>query len=196
MTLGEKIKEARKQCGLSQEQMADTLAVSRSAVAKWETDNGMPDIDNLRALARVLNVSIDYLLDNGEDMCVSIVRENFDMSKYEKGTRRKKKDCAIRDRFPRAVIYPLLANEKMSKGERFLDNLIGFLTDAPFGVPQIISGFKNADKQYYMVEENEKQMIVVVTDEFFEIRYLATPIRTNKFEMGNLQFTKCSYTVK
>ena len=84
MTLGEKIKEARKQCGLSQEQMADTLAVSRSAVAKWETDNGMPDIDNLRALARVLNVSIDYLLDNGEDMCVSIVRENFDMSKYEK----------------------------------------------------------------------------------------------------------------
>ena len=84
MTLGEKIKEARKQCGLSQEQMADTLAISRSAVAKWETDNGMPDIDNLRALARVLNVSIDYLLDNGEDMCVSIVRENFDMSKYEK----------------------------------------------------------------------------------------------------------------
>ena len=176
--------------------MADTLAVSRSAVAKWETDNGMPDIDNLRALARVLNVSIDYLLDNGEDMCVSIVRENFDMSKYEKGTRRKKKDCAIRDRFPRAVIYPLLANEKMSKGERVLDNLIGFLTDAPFGVPQIISGFKNADKQYYMVEENEKQIIVVVTDEFFEIRHLATPIRTNKFEMGNLQFTKCSYTVK
>ena len=37
MTLGEKIKEARKQCGFSQEQLAEKLAVSRSAVAKWES---------------------------------------------------------------------------------------------------------------------------------------------------------------
>ena len=46
MTLGEKIKEARKNTGLSQEQLAEKLAVSRSAIAKWESDKGLPDIDN------------------------------------------------------------------------------------------------------------------------------------------------------
>ena len=40
MTLGEKIKEARKNTGLSQEQLAEKLAVSRSAIAKWESDKG------------------------------------------------------------------------------------------------------------------------------------------------------------
>ena len=39
MKLGEKIKEARKQCGLSQEQLAEKMTVSRSAVAKWEANN-------------------------------------------------------------------------------------------------------------------------------------------------------------
>ena len=48
MTLGEKIREARRKCGLSQEQLADKMAVSRSAIAKWETDKGLPDVDNLR----------------------------------------------------------------------------------------------------------------------------------------------------
>ncbi len=50
MTLGEKLKEARKQAGLSQEQMSQKLNVSRSAIAKWETDNGIPDVENLKAI--------------------------------------------------------------------------------------------------------------------------------------------------
>ena len=49
MTFGEKLKNARKEAGLSQEQLAEKLSVSRSAVAKWESDKGMPDIDNLKA---------------------------------------------------------------------------------------------------------------------------------------------------
>ena len=49
MTLGEKLKEARKQAGLSQEQLAEQLIISRSAIAKWESDLGIPDIENLRA---------------------------------------------------------------------------------------------------------------------------------------------------
>lgn len=48
MTLGEKIKEARKQAGLTQEQVAEKLMVSRQAVTKWETDKGIPDIENLK----------------------------------------------------------------------------------------------------------------------------------------------------
>ena len=66
MTFGEKLKNARKEAGLSQEQLAEKLSVSRSAVAKWETDNGMPDVNNLKAMASLLNTSIDYLLDEDE----------------------------------------------------------------------------------------------------------------------------------
>ena len=63
MTLGEKIREARRKCGLSQEQLAEKLSVSRSAITKWETDKGLPDVGNLKILARLLNVSVDHLLD-------------------------------------------------------------------------------------------------------------------------------------
>ena len=65
MTLGEKIKQARKESGLSQEQFAEKMNVSRSAVAKWETDKGIPDINNLKTMAQLLDISIDYLLDDG-----------------------------------------------------------------------------------------------------------------------------------
>ena len=68
MTLGERIKEARKKYGLSQEQLAEKMAVSRSAVAKWEANNGLPDVDNLKALSSVLNISIDYLLNYGKSI--------------------------------------------------------------------------------------------------------------------------------
>lgn len=64
MTLGGKIREARKRCGLSQEQLAEKLCVSRSAIAKWETDKGLPDVGNLKILSRLLNVSVDHLLDD------------------------------------------------------------------------------------------------------------------------------------
>ena len=70
MTFGEKLRNARKEAGFSQEQLAEKLSVSRSAVAKWETDNGMPDVGNLKAIATLLNVSIDYLLDEDEKMFV------------------------------------------------------------------------------------------------------------------------------
>ena len=59
MTLGEKIRYARKHCQLSQEQLAQKLCVSRSAIAKWETDKGMPDVENLKMLSRLLNISLD-----------------------------------------------------------------------------------------------------------------------------------------
>ena len=59
MTLGEKIKYARKCHGLSQEQLANKLCISRSAIAKWETDKGIPDVENLKMLSRLLHVSVN-----------------------------------------------------------------------------------------------------------------------------------------
>ncbi len=67
MTVGEKIKQLRNEKGLSQEKLAEKLNVSRSAVAKWETDGGIPEIDNLIQLAAVFDISLDELLGNTKE---------------------------------------------------------------------------------------------------------------------------------
>lgn len=196
MTLGEKIKEARKQCGLSQEQLAEKMAVSRSAVAKWEANNGLPDVENLKALAQLLNVSVDYLLDDGELIDEVVMREPYNLSDYGKGIKKKKKDRVIREKFPDAEINTLLGKLKLTKSEKVIDNLLGFFTDAPFGTPDLINSFKNMDKEFYLVEKDGKQFLVTITDEFVETRQLAKRITAEKFEIGNWKLIKCAYEVK
>jgi len=196
MTLGEKIKEARKQCGLSQEQLAEKMTVSRSAVAKWEANNGLPDVENLKALAQLLNVSVDYLLDDGEVIDEVAMREPYNLSDYGKGIKKKKKDRVIREKFPDAEIHTLLGKLKLTKSEKVIDNLLGFFTDAPFGTPELINNFKNMDKEFYLVEKDGKQFLVTITDEFVETRQLAKRITAEKFEIGNWKFTKCAYEVE
>lgn len=62
MTLGETIKYYRTQLNLSQAELADKIGVSRQAVTKWETDTGIPDINNIQILAKLFHISIDTLL--------------------------------------------------------------------------------------------------------------------------------------
>ncbi|MCI9487180.1 MAG: helix-turn-helix transcriptional regulator [Lachnospiraceae bacterium] len=82
MTLGERLKSARKSAGLTQEQLSEKLLVSRQAITKWEADRGMPDIENLKQLSRLLNISIDYLLDSGEAIDLSVMREEINLDDY------------------------------------------------------------------------------------------------------------------
>ena len=62
MILADKIIEERKKLGLSQEELAEKLSVSRQAVSKWETGKGYPDITLLEPLAVTLGVSVAELL--------------------------------------------------------------------------------------------------------------------------------------
>ena len=62
MTFAEKLRNIRKQAGMSQEQLAEKLGVSRQAVTKWETNMGLPDIENFMALSSLFNISINELL--------------------------------------------------------------------------------------------------------------------------------------
>ena len=59
--LGLYIANRRKFMGLTQEEMAEKVGVSKSAIAKWETNRGLPDRDNLKSLSEVINVSVDDL---------------------------------------------------------------------------------------------------------------------------------------
>ena len=68
MTLGEKLQLLRRSRGLSQEQLAAELDVSRQAVSKWECGDSTPDLDKLRAICTYFGVTTDYLIwENEED---------------------------------------------------------------------------------------------------------------------------------
>ena len=62
MLFPEKLKAARTKAHLTQEQLAKELHISRQAVTKWETGNGNPDLDNIKRISEILDVSIDYLV--------------------------------------------------------------------------------------------------------------------------------------
>ena len=69
MDFGEKLKALRTERGLTQEQPAARLYVSRTAVSKWETGGGSPNLDSLQAVARLFDVSVDDLL-SADDLIV------------------------------------------------------------------------------------------------------------------------------
>ena len=61
MTFGKYISHKRKEMQMTQEELATKLHVSKSAIAKWETDGGIPDRNNIKKLAEVMKVSVDEL---------------------------------------------------------------------------------------------------------------------------------------
>lgn len=62
MEFHEKLQELRKQKGLTQEALAQSLYVSRTAISKWESGRGYPNIDSLKLIAKFFSVTIDELL--------------------------------------------------------------------------------------------------------------------------------------
>ena len=71
MEFNEKLQELRKQKGLTQEELAAELYVSRAAVSKWESGRGYPGIDALRAIDRFFSVSVDEMLSSDEMLSIA-----------------------------------------------------------------------------------------------------------------------------
>ena len=71
MEFNEKIQELRKQKGLTQEELAEKLYVSRTAISKWESGRGYPNIESLKAIAKFFSVTIDELLSTDEVLTIA-----------------------------------------------------------------------------------------------------------------------------
>ncbi len=81
--LGNKLYELRRQAGLSQEEFAEKVGVSRQAVSKWERGEALPDTDNLITIARLYKTSLDELISNevGSDT------DNTEQNTFEDGSK-------------------------------------------------------------------------------------------------------------
>ena len=90
MEFNEKLQELRKQKGMTQEELASCLYVSRTAISKWESGRGYPNIDSLKAIAKFFSVTVDELLSTNE--VLSIAEEDG-----------KRKEMRVRD-----LVYGLL----------------------------------------------------------------------------------------
>ena len=71
MEFHEKLQELRKRKGLTQEELAEALYVSRTAISKWESGRGYPNIDSLKAIAKFFSVTIDALLSGEEVLTIA-----------------------------------------------------------------------------------------------------------------------------
>lgn len=200
MTFGEKLKKARQQAGYTQEELSNIMTVSRAAVAKWESDRGMPDVSNLKRIAAILDVSVDYLLDEGVPMYLNVTKKPIDLEAFRGGrklTRRRIlriKERILRETYPNAEIVRLaLRRIRNSRRETATEQLIGWVTAVLgtfplFSVVEVSKLVNSLDHQYYLVNEGDRQYFVTITDEYLTARAQAAPITARKFEIGDRTF--------
>lgn len=191
MTFGEKLKKARKEAGLTQEQLAERINVSRSAVAKWETDKGMPDIKNLKVISELVDVSVDYLLDEGEGISFNETKEPINLEDYEiTGKCRGKRDAACFAKYRDAdTIIPLIRVRKLTMKEWIVDFIVqpGILPIGDYLSTGLIG--------FYLVETSSKQYLVSVSKDFLTTRELPKKIHDHKFVIGKYRYTRAGYVL-
>ena len=66
MTFGEKLKKLRTDNELTQDELAEKIFVTRTAISKWETDKGYPSVDSLKQLSKLFHISIDELISDAD----------------------------------------------------------------------------------------------------------------------------------
>lgn len=93
MNLADKLVAQRKKKGISQEELADMLDVSRQSVSKWESTQCAPELNKLVQISEIYGVSLDYLLKDGEEekkeVCTSVEKERESVGKLD--------DAEVRD---------------------------------------------------------------------------------------------------
>jgi transcriptional regulator with XRE-family HTH domain len=196
MTIGEKIKKARIENKLTQEELATKMMVSRQAITKWESDKGIPDVSNLKLLSQLLNVSVDYLLDDGSEIDINVIRETVDLSQYGKAFIKKKlTDKLMLDKYPNAEIRTLLPVKKKDKVDKGLDFVVDFFTPL-CGFSDLRNSLKLLGTEYYLVNEENRHFFVAVNykEGYIESRHVEefkNSRQGDKFTIGDIVFTDC-----
>lgn len=182
MTLGQKLKEIRKKFGLSQEQLAEIINVSRQAITKWETDAGLPDTENLKELSRIFEISIDYLLDNNNELPLLVMKKKLDKDNYK--NKISSYEEVLKEYYPAPwKIYILTSEKKMSKLEGIFDFIIGA------GTIDVADALNDMSPYYLAIKDNIK-LLVNIKDWVLEVKELNPDINEKKFIVDKNIFRK------
>ena len=120
MEFNEKLQELRKSKGLTQEELAEKLFVSRTAISKWESGRGYPSIDSLKEIARFFSVTIDDLICSDEMISVAENEKREFADKYVSLI------CSVMDILPIMLLFiPAFGNGTASPETVSLFGLTG-----------------------------------------------------------------------
>ena len=181
MTLGQKLKEIRKRFGLSQESLAEIMNVSRQAITKWESDEGLPDVSNLQELSKVFNLTVDYLLDDDNSLPALSMKKELDKDKYEMNGKGYKQ--ILKDYYTEPwVIYELLRSENKGKLARVVSD---FIIGA--GAMETVDAL-NDTTPYYLIKKDGLKLLVNIHDYILEVIELPENTNDKKFVYGKNKF--------
>lgn len=110
MEFGEKLQELRKTKGLTQEELAASLYVSRTAVSKWESGRGYPNIDSLKEISKFFSITIDELICSEEIIIAAKDERENSLRKFAAFI------CSLLDIFIAILLFiPVFGNGALSK---------------------------------------------------------------------------------
>lgn len=182
MTLGEKLKEMRNKFGLSQEQLAEIMNVSRQAITKWEADGGIPDVSNLQELSKVFGITVDYLLKEENQLPALSMRKVLDKEKYK--NKLSSYSSILKEYYAEPYeVYNLVRRKKMTKLEWILDLFTCGIHDDLDGISDL--------SPYYLVKKDHLKFLVNIKDWVLEVIELPSNTNDKKFCYKKNQFINC-----
>lgn len=185
MTLGQKLRKIRSKFGLSQEQLAEVINVSRQAITKWENDGGLPDVSNLQEISEVFGVTVDYLLNDDSNLPALSMKKKLDRNKYKN----KVVMCSevLKEYYSEPYeIFVLSRTKKLNFIELILDTFI-----APSIGPVSTADELGDLSPYYLVKKDDLKLLVNIKNYTLEV--IELPFNTNdkKFIYKKNKFRNC-----
>lgn len=163
MTLGQKLRKIRSKFGLSQEQLAEVINVSRQAITKWENDGGLPDVSNLQEISEVFGVTVDYLLNDDSNLPALSMKKKLDRNKYKNKVVMYSE--VLKEYYPEPYeIFVLSRTKKLNFIELILDTFI-----APSIGPVSTADELGDLSPYYLVKKDDLKLLVNIKNYTLEV---------------------------
>lgn len=175
MTLGQKLRKIRSKFGLSQEQLAEVINVSRQAITKWENDGGLPDVSNLQEISEVFGVTVDYLLNDDSNLPALSMKKKLDRNKYKNKVVMYSE--VLKEYYPEPYeIFVLSRTKKLNFIELILDTFI-----APSIGPVSTADELGDLSPYYLVKKDDLKLLVNIKNYTLEVIELPFNMNDKKF---------------
>lgn len=185
MTFGQKLSSLRKLSNLTQTELADKLMVSRQAITKWEKGIGLPDIDNIKKISSLFNISIDELLDYKIES-IDILSNSNTETINKQNSKLKNVNNFVLNKFKDAqTIYVLQAEPNFGFWKSLFYSL--FDIDVALMAHDLIS---NGLTFCYLVEKHSIQYLISINKTTLLTKKLSQPFDKKKLILDGYKYTK------